>query len=116
MKYLFFLIPALTFAIFCSVTTNGQETQKEQKSFKLALCQMKVVGGNRAVNLTHAGDMIAEAARNGADLILLPEAMDLGWTDPSALTEAEPVPEGKTCAFLACLLYTSDAADDTSEV
>jgi predicted amidohydrolase len=62
---------------------------------------MKVVGGNRAVNLTHAGDMIAEAARNGADLILLPEAMDLGWTDPSALTEAEPVPEGKTCAFLA---------------
>jgi predicted amidohydrolase len=101
MKYLFFLIPALTFAIFCSVTAHGQETQKEQKSFKLALCQMKVVGGNRAVNLTHAGDMIAEAARNGADLILLPEAMDLGWTDPSALTEAEPVPEGKTCAFLA---------------
>ena len=45
--------------------------------------------------------MIAEAAGNGADFILLPEAMDLGWTDPSALTDAEPVPGGKTCSYLA---------------
>ena len=44
--------------------------------------------------------MIDEAAKNKADVILLPEAMDLGWTDPSALTDALPIPEGKTCQFL----------------
>lgn len=101
MKSILLLLPALTLSMFCSWTVNGQESHEEPKSFKLALCQMKVVGGNRAMNLTHAGERIAEAAGNGADLILLPEAMDLGWTDPSALTQAEPVPEGKTCAYLA---------------
>ncbi len=62
---------------------------------------MKVVGGDRAANLDHAGEMIAEAAQNGAQFVLLPEAMDLGWTDPSALTEAEAIPEGKTCRILS---------------
>jgi predicted amidohydrolase len=47
--------------------------------------------------------MVSEAARNGADVILLPEAMDLGWTDPSALTEAEPVPAGSTATLLSTL-------------
>ena len=37
--------------------------------------------------------MIAEAAKGEAQFILLPEAMDLGWTDPSALTKAEPGPD-----------------------
>ena len=33
-------------------------------------------------------------------LILLPEAMDLGWTHPSALTDAQPIPDGATCQFI----------------
>jgi predicted amidohydrolase len=78
-----------------------QQADLHQRSFKLALCQMKVAGGEREANLLHAGHMIAEAAGKGAGFILLPEAMDLGWTDPSALTEATPVPGGRTCTFLA---------------
>ena len=70
------------------------------KGFKLALVQMKVVGGDRKANLEHARHMIDEAAKNKAEVILLPEAMDLGWTDPSALTDALPIPEGETCQFL----------------
>jgi predicted amidohydrolase len=62
---------------------------------------MKVIGGDREANLRHAGAMITEAAQEGADIVLLPEAMDLGWTDPSALADAEPVPEGKTARFLS---------------
>jgi predicted amidohydrolase len=73
----------------------------KQKPFNLALCQMKVVGGDRQANLDRAGEMIGEAAGHGAAFILLPEAMDLGWTDPSALTEAEPVSDGKTFRFLS---------------
>ena len=33
---------------------------------------------------------IAQAAEAGADLMLLPEAMDLGWTHPSARAQAQP--------------------------
>ncbi|MCK4750525.1 MAG: hypothetical protein KAT15_25885, partial [Bacteroidales bacterium] len=76
-------------------------SQTSNKSFKLAVAQMRVDGGDRLANLDHAGEMIAEASQNGAQIILLPEAMDLGWTDPSALTQAEPIPEGKTAVFLS---------------
>lgn len=70
------------------------------KKFKLALVQMTVVGGDRKANLAHAKKMIDKAASQNADVILLPEAMDLGWTDPSALREALPVPEGQTSLVL----------------
>ncbi len=68
---------------------------------RLALAQMLVEGGQKDRNLTRAAAMIQEAAANGADIVLLPEAMDLGWTHPSALEQAEPVPDGKTFRFLA---------------
>jgi predicted amidohydrolase len=76
-------------------------SQVEMKPFKLAVAQMRVVGGDLETNLAHAGEMIAEAAEHGADVVLLPEAMDLGWTDPSALTKAEPVPEGRAAQYLS---------------
>ena len=75
--------------------------QEKNKSFKLALVQMKVIGGDRSANLAHADEKIRQAAENGAQVILLPEAMDLGWTHPSALTDAQPIPDGETCQFLS---------------
>ena len=63
--------------------------------FKLALLQMHVEGGDRSRNLARAGELIAGAAASGADLALLPEAMDLGWTHPAARQQAEPVPDGE---------------------
>lgn len=69
--------------------------------FKIALVQMKVEAGNKARNLQHAGELIAQAAENGADLALLPEAMNLGWTHPSARTEADAIPEGEACQALS---------------
>lgn len=80
-------------------TAKSQDLEMKQ-SFKLALVQMSVLGGDREANLKHALDQIREAAKNGANLVLLPEAMDLGWTHPSALTEAQPIPDGKTCRVL----------------
>ena len=79
------------------------KAQEESPSFKLAMLQMRVVGGALETNLLHASEMIAEAAAQGAQVVLLPEAMDLGWTHPSALTLAEPVPEGKPASLL-CML------------
>jgi predicted amidohydrolase len=80
-----------------------QDQPEEQQPFKLAVCQMKVVGGDLGSNLVRATEVIVEAVQNGAQFILLPEAMDLGWTDPSALTQAETVPDGFTYQHLADL-------------
>lgn len=61
---------------------------------------MRVVGGDREANLARAATGIAEAAKNGAHVVLLPEAMDLGWAHESASLLAEPIPEGKACQAL----------------
>ena len=69
-------------------------------SFKTALLQMRVVGGQKQQNLAHAEELIAVAASSGAALAVLPEAMDLGWTHPSSRNEAEPIPDGEPCQRL----------------
>jgi predicted amidohydrolase len=68
------------------------------QSFKLALVQMRVEPGRKADNLHHATELVAQAASRGAQVIVLPEAMPLGWTDPSAMTQADEIPGGEACA------------------
>ena len=89
--------------IVMAFSNQNMHAQNPPKKFKLALVQMMVVGGDREANLKHAKEMIEEAVANKADVILLPEAMDLGWTDPSALTEAQPIPGGQTSQLLISL-------------
>ena len=68
--------------------------------FKLALIQMSVRGGRKQENLQHAVELIAQAAAAGADVILLPEAMTLGWTHPSSRAQADAIPDGESCRVL----------------
>ncbi|MEO8270754.1 MAG: carbon-nitrogen hydrolase family protein, partial [Aureliella sp.] len=63
--------------------------------FKIALVQMLVAGGAKQENLRRAELAIAEAAEQGAQLALLPETLDLGWTHPSAKEHAESIPGGE---------------------
>lgn len=67
---------------------------------KLALVQMRVEGGAKAANLSRAERFVAEAAGAGADVVLLPEALTLGWTHRSARTLAEDIPGGESCERL----------------
>lgn len=62
------------------------------RRIRVALAQMLVVGGDVAGNLARAGARIAEAAARGADLVVLPECLDIGWTDLRARELAEPIP------------------------
>src|SRR5438045_8210492 len=77
-------------------------------SFKLAMVQMLVEGGNKRRNLQHARDLIALAATQGAQVVLLPEAMPLGWTHSSARDDADAIPGGETCRVLADLPKTHE--------
>ncbi|TVS09951.1 MAG: hypothetical protein EA424_26105, partial [Planctomycetaceae bacterium] len=70
-------------------------------SFEMALVQMSVIGGEERRNLARAEELIAEAAAHGSRLVVLPEAMDLGWTHPSSKNAAEPIPDGEPCRRLA---------------
>ena len=56
---------------------------------------MKVQPGQKPANLRRAVELIEKAASAGASVVVLPEAMPLGWTDPSAKTDADEIPEGK---------------------
>jgi len=70
------------------------------KSFNLALAQMLVTPGEVAGNLARAEARIATAAAQGADIVLLPEALDCGWAHPSAREFAGEIPHGDACRRL----------------
>ena len=69
-------------------------------SFKLAMIQMLVEGGQKRRNLQRAQELITKAAAQRADVILMPEAMPLGWTHSSARKDADAIPDGESCAIL----------------
>lgn len=66
------------------------------------MAQMLVEGGEPERNLQRAEIMIKKAVKQNADLVLLPETLDLAWTHPSAFNEAEPIP-GKRSDFFCSL-------------
>ncbi len=74
---------------------------KQHGRSRIALVQMLVEGGQLDRNLARAEIAIAAAAERGADLALLPETLDLGWTDPSSQSQAQPIPDGEPFRRLA---------------
>ena len=62
------------------------------KTFKLAMGQMLVEGGEVEQNLARAREMIRKGAELGAQIIVLPECLDVGWTYPGARELAQPIP------------------------
>jgi len=71
--------------------------------FTLALAQMRVEPGAREENLARAEARIADAARTGAALVLLPEALPLGWMEgwTEDGSRAGGIPEGEDCRAMA---------------
>ena len=59
---------------------------------RIAIGQMRVVPGEPSTNLQTARRFVQEAGEEGADVVVLPECLDLGWTDESAAELADPVP------------------------
>lgn len=61
---------------------------------------MQVEGGAKEANLARADYAIAKAAAAGAHVVLLPEALNLGWMHRSARTDADVIPDGEACTRL----------------
>lgn len=89
------------FLLFLVTEFFSMNAQTPLREFKLALVQMYVEPGELQKNLNHAADLIAQAAKGGADIALLPEVLDLGWTHPSAKKLAGTIPGGKSFEALS---------------
>lgn len=72
----------------------------EPRKIRVALAQMLVEGGRKSANLERAEKYVRDAAAKNAAIVVLPEALDLGWTHPFALEEAGPIPGGECCERL----------------
>jgi predicted amidohydrolase len=70
------------------------------RAMKLALAQMLVEPGAKESNLARAEAAILRAAADGAEVVVLPEVLTLGWTHPSATAQADEIPDGESCARL----------------
>jgi predicted amidohydrolase len=92
----------------CLGIKKGRLLMSSTAPFKLALLQMQIEGGQPQKNVARSKHLIAEAAASGAKVVLLPEAFNLGWTHPSALTLAEPIPNGMTCQVLCAAAVQHD--------
>ena len=71
-------------------------------TLKIGMAQLLVEGGEPERNLSRAEQLIVNAKEKGADLVLLPETLDFGWTHPSVYTYAEPIP-GKFSDFFCAV-------------
>jgi predicted amidohydrolase len=65
----------------------------------VGLAQIRVAPGRKAENLARVRAAVASAAADGARIVVLPEAADVGWADPSALQLAEGIPDGGTATL-----------------
>jgi predicted amidohydrolase len=80
---------------------TSEPPKEEIRNYKLAMVQMKVIGGDPEANLSNASDKIREAAESGARIALLPEALDFGWCHSSAREQAGPIPGGASFSALS---------------
>ena len=64
--------------------------------FRLALAQMLVIPGDPEANRAKAEHWIRKAKDTGAEVVLLPEVLDFGWTHSSARDGAGPIPGGES--------------------
>lgn len=90
--------------IFIDALLLAQPMKDNQnRTVKVAMIQMKVAGGQLNENLNRADSLVKVAATQGADVAVLPECMDLGWTHPSSLVKATTIPNGEVFSRLSKL-------------
>ena len=65
------------------------------------MVQLLVEGGEPERNMSRAEKLIEKAKNENAQLVLLPETLDLAWTHPSVYNEAEPIPGKRSDFFCA---------------
>jgi predicted amidohydrolase len=92
---------ATVFLITSFFSFAQQTSPAAKRTVKVAMAQMNVEPNNVDANLATAERLVAQAAANGAQVAILPECMDIGWTNPGSLTNASDIPGGKVFTRLS---------------
>src|SRR4051794_2942325 len=82
---------AASIAAFASRGTSAPLLM-DDPHFKAGMAQILVEGGKPGANLARAVTATGGAGARGCRLVVLPECLARGWTDPSARERAEPIP------------------------
>ena len=83
--------------LFCAASSGSQHPH-----LRVAMAQIRVEDGDLAGNVRRAGEAARAAAKQGANLVCLPEAADYGWLYQDARKDAFPIP-GRYTDFLCSL-------------
>lgn len=70
------------------------------EKMRVAIVQM-LVGKDKDLNVKSAVNKIGEAAKNGAELVILPECFNSPYGTNFFQQYSEPIPDGETCLELA---------------
>lgn len=74
------------------MTGVSSEEARGPAVVRVAMGQMLVRGGFPEENLARAIEVVIAAGKAGAEVVVLPECLDLGWAHPSAVELALPLP------------------------
>jgi omega-amidase len=70
------------------------------KSFRIALCQMNVIDDKEA-NISKAVEMISDAVKGKADVVVLPEMFNCPYDKRKFKQYSETIPDGPTTSSLS---------------
>jgi len=68
---------------------NAERSGETVAEYDVGLGQILVAGGAVEANLERAAAMIGRAADEGCRMVVLPECLDCGWTQPETSGPAE---------------------------
>ena len=69
---------------------------------KIAIAQVQCIDSDRDGNFVRIENGIADAAKQGSQIVCFPETAIYGWVNPEARQQAQPIP-GKDFEALAAL-------------
>ncbi|CAO3695309.1 unnamed protein product [Rhizopus microsporus] len=84
-----------------AIKTMAKSILAESSPFKIALVQLGGVGFNKTANLAHAREKILEAAKNGAQVVVLPECFNSPYGTKYFPQFAEPLEGGESVSMLS---------------
>ena len=71
------------------------------QTMRVGVAQIMALDGDREGNFVRIEHAVVKAAADGADLVVFPETIILGWDNPLAWTEAHPIPGADTARLSA---------------
>ena len=92
MKNRYSIFCFVLFLLYSGFYINDLRAGLEQKTIRIAVCQIFTLDGDRSGNFARIKNAIQEAKKAEADIACFPETALLGWVNPDAHKRGHPIP------------------------